>query len=62
MKRSLLDLQTTPELILKLTDDQFKEAWGDAVKLSKDLDVLKGLFLKDFVRRADARLKIHDPK
>lgn len=51
MRYSLLDLQTTPELISKLTDEQFKEAWKDAVKLYTDLRTLCEKFEVDFTRR-----------
>ena len=52
MKISLLEIQQKPELMGGLSAEEFQKSWEDLVKLSKDLNALEELFLREYGRRA----------
>jgi len=58
MKPSLLQIGLNPKLMEQLTEEEFRQTWEDLVKLSKDLDTLQNLFLKDYSRRAKTKATV----
>ena len=62
MTTRILELRDNPSRMQLLDEREFEVAWQQLVDLSKDLDDLQTLFLKEYIRRANIKRTIIDAK